>query len=518
MEPLHLTVLLERLRGRWIGETPPSQLRVAQLETDTRALKAGSLFVALQGGRFDGHKFVGEARRRGAIASVVCEDAVASLPADGGPYVAVDDPLTALERLASWNRRRLELSVVGVTGSVGKTSTKEFLATILSSRFAVCRAPKSFNNRLGVALTLLSAGRGTDILVVELATSGPGELAHLSCLVRPERVVLTEIAPAHLQGLGDLDGVVLAKAEVLAGLARRGTLFLRRGVYGFETFVGRHHGRPTTFGWDDASGLDGASDSLDYRVSDCKRVRLDDASQPHPGGVGRKRSDPASYGYQFTLGGAETFVLPVPGRHNVLNATAAIAVARDYGLSWEEIRGALLECRLPPQRGQVLEEGGVVLFDDSYNANPGSMVAAIQEWQSYPEADVEVGAGGLDGTGPDRTGADSAERSSTRIAVLGDMLELGGDSRAHHERIGRELAGCSARVLVTVGEESAWIEHGYREVGGRAKTLHVATAEDAARRLPSLLRAGDRVLFKGSRGIGLERALQAVRRSLQGRS
>ena len=488
MEPLPLTVLLERLRGHWVSDKPLPDVRVGKIETDTRSLTKGSLFVALDGERSDGHAYVSEAHRRGAVASVVRRNAVSGLPTGAGSYLAVDDPLAALERLAVWNRRRLELSVVGVTGSVGKTSTKEFLATILSSRFKVCRAPKSFNNRHGVALTMLSAARGTEVLVVELATSGPGELAHLSCLVRPERVVLTEIAPAHLQGLGDLDGVVRAKAEVLDGLAGSGALFLRRGVYGYETFARRYSGRPTTFGWDSEEG------AVDYRVSSCGRVRLSEDA--------RGADDAGSYGYEFTLSGAVSFVLPVPGKHNVLNATAAIAVARDYGMSWEEIRQALRNCRLPPQRGQIVEESGLVLFDDSYNANPASMVAAIQEWQSYPEPDRQEGAPASD---------------STRIAVLGDMLELGGDSRAHHERIGRELASYSTRVLVTVGEDSAWIERGYREVGGRGTTLHVATAEDAARRLPSLLRTGDRVLFKGSRGIGLERTLQAVRRSLQER-
>jgi UDP-N-acetylmuramoyl-tripeptide--D-alanyl-D-alanine ligase len=479
MEPVDLNTIVSQVRGRWVGPAPPPPVRVAEVGTDSRTLPSQALFIALRGERHDGHCHVEEARRRGAVASIVSEARLAELPPAGGPYVAVDDPLSALERLASWNRDRLKLAVVGITGSVGKTSTKEFTGTVLAGRFQVKTAPRSFNNRLGVALTLLSASPTTEVLVVELATSAPGELSHLSRLVRPDRVVLTEIAPVHLQGLGSLEGVVAAKAEVFEGLAPEGHAFLRHGVFGFEHFRSRVR-RFSTFGW-------GAGD---YAVTACQRVSLSGS----PGGD----KPLAPYGYHFTLNGTENFLLPVAGRHNVINAAAAIAVARDLGMRWEEIRASLTECRLPPLRLQVVEEGGVLVVDDSYNASPRSVEAAMDEWSSLD--------GKRNGYGPG---------DGPKVAVLGDMLELGAESRRHHEEVGVRLATAGARLVVTVGEDSRWVLEAYRRAGGAGETAHFAAASQALPLLKEKLRRGDHLLVKGSRRIGLDGLVEDLRRWLR---
>lgn len=487
MDPLALKAVIQEVEGRWVGGSPPPEVCVADVVTDSRTLSDSSLFVALEGENGDGHAFVGEARRRGAVASVVRHTQLSRLPPSEGPYIAVDEPLAALERMGVCNRRLANLSIVGVTGSVGKTSTKEFLATILAADFRVQAAPKSFNNRLGVALTLISAKRATEVLVVELATSGPGELAHLSRLVQPERVVVTEIGASHLAGLGDIDGVAEAKAEVLEGLASDGGAFINRGIYGFERFRERLAGRRlVSYGWAEAP-----ADGLDFSASCCRPVAL----RPDNG------SDAAEspYGYEFAVNETETFVLPLPGRHNVLNALGAVAVARDFGMSWESIRGGLTQCRLPPWRGQIVSAGEVFLFDDSYNANPASMTAAIREWQAFGETVSPTGrqasAGGA-------------------VAVLGDMLELGSGAQTLHEEVGRQLAAGSVRLLVTVGNESEWIRSAYRQKGGPALTAHFSTGDDATEFLRDALLPGDWVLFKGSRRIGLDRVSAALRRSL----
>jgi len=445
----------------------------AEVLTDSRTLSRQSVFVALRGERFDGHSYLEEARAKGAIASIVSQSRLGELPARGGPYIAVDDPLQALERLARWNRNRLKTSVIGVTGSVGKTSTKEFLATVLSAAFQVKSAPKSFNNRLGVAITLLSATPKTEVLVVELGTSGPGELSHLSRLARPGRVVLTEIAPAHIAGLGDLAGVIRAKAEVFDGLDAGGAAFLRHGVHGFDSFQRRVTGRLVTFGW-------GAGD---YSVTDCQRVLLGEES--------KNKASAADYGYHFTLNGRENFLLPVPGRHNVLNAAAAISVARDLGMSWNEIRYSLASCRLPPLRLQVVEENGILFVDDSYNANPLSMEAAIDEWASLR----------VNGT-------------ASLIAVLGDMLEMGSLSRPLHEEIGRKIGALGARLIVTVGQDSRWIGEACRGTDGgkQAEAVHFDSALAALSFLKEKLRPGDRVLFKASRRIGLDQLVLELKK------
>ncbi len=476
MEPLDLQTIVERSGGSWVAQEPPPRVRVAELGTDSRTLASQSVFVALSGPRFDGHSFLGDARKRGAVASIVRRSRVGELPRAAGPYIAVDDPLEALERLARWNRERLRFTVVAITGSVGKTSTKDLLATVLAGAFHVKSAPKSFNNRLGVAVTLLSAGPATEVLVMELGTSGPGEISHLSGVARPHRVVITEIAPAHLEGLGDLEGVVAAKAEIFDGVVPGGAAFLRHGVHGFERFATRATGPLFAFGW-------GAGD---FAVTDCQRVIL-----------GRDSRDPgacAGYGYHFTINGSENFLLPVPGRHNVLNAAAAVAVARDLGVSWEVIRSQLATCRLPPLRLSVTEESGFVFVDDTYNANPVSMEAAIREWESLEGQD----------------GADS------RVAVLGDMLEMGPDSRRVHAEIGRRISRAGARLLVTVGSESAAIGDACRTGGGMAETVHLASAGEVLPFLTRRLKPGDHVLFKGSRRIGLDAAVKALREWARG--
>lgn len=482
MEPLEVHAIVEKVGGEWRAPVPPPPLRVAELSTDSRTIARQSVFVALDGPRFDGHDYLEEARRKGAVASIVRRSRLGDLPRAGGPYIAVDDPLAALERIAAWNRDHLALTVIGVTGSVGKTSTKEFLQTLLSGAFRVKSAPKSYNNRLGVAATLLSAGPSTEVLVVELGTSEPGDLAHLSGIVRPDKVVLTEVAPAHLDGLGDLDGVVAAKAEIFGGLKTGGTTFLRHGVEGFERFAALSSGPIVTFGW--GSG--------DYAVTDCQRVSLGQNSKAGGGWT--------DYGYHFTLNEKENFLLPVAGRHNVINAAAAIAVARDLGMSWEETRCSLANCRLPPLRLQVAEENGVVFVDDTYNANPLSMKAAISEWQALRETH----------NGTQQNG------HSSMVAVLGDMLEMGSESRRLHQQVGTLLVGAGARLIVTIGSDSRWIGEAYSDEasmagGATAEAVHFSSVEEATRFLRQKLCVGDHVLFKASRGMGLDRVVRDLR-------
>lgn len=474
MEPLELESILEHAGGQWVSTTPVPRLRVAEIGTDTRTLARQSVFVALPGSHCDGHAFVAEAKRRGAVASIVRQASLASLPPGGGPYIAVAEPLDALEQLAIWHRGRLRAQVVAVTGSVGKTSTKEFLTTVLAGAFQVRSAPKSFNNRLGVALTLLSAARETEVLVMELGTSAPGEIAHLSRVAKPHKIVITEIAPAHLDGLKDIDGVVAAKAEIFDGWMPEGSAFVRAGVRGYEVFAARAAcgARLVTFGW--GKGM--------YAVTDCQRVLLGH----DPSDCGAVSPE---YGYHFTLNRSENFLLPVPGRHNVLNAAAAAAVARDFGMRWDQIRSQLADCRLPPLRLQVTDEHGLVLVDDTYNANPASMEAAISEWES-----LEAGEG-----------------QASRVAVLGDMLEMGAHSRMLHSELGKRLSLSGARLVITVGGDSRFIGEACDAQGGAPIAHHFESAANAVDFLKANLRAGDCVLFKGSRRIGLDRAVQAVR-------
>jgi UDP-N-acetylmuramoyl-tripeptide--D-alanyl-D-alanine ligase len=485
MRAIGLSTLVRVTEGSWV-EGPLPEVAIDSVSTDTRALAPGELFFALRGERFDGHDFVADAMARGACACVVARDRVPALAGalqtrGKARWIAVDDPLAALERLAVWQRRALGFRVTAVTGSVGKTTTKEFLRTLLARRFAVDAAPKSFNNRLGVALTLLGAGEGTEELVVEMGTSGPGELSYLSRLVAPDRVVVTAVAPAHLAGLGSLEGVIAAKLEVLDGLDPHGPAYLNASMPGFERFAARVPGRARSFG-ETAPGRP----RPDFALGGCR---------PRPGDA---------LGYELEVGG-EWFTLPVAGRHNIVNALAAFAVARDAGVGTAELRQALFECRLPPGRLDVRIDGGVVFVDDSYNANPRSMESAL-------EAFAELAARRCGGR---------------RIAVLGDMLELGPESRRFHEGIGRRLAEDPVDVLITIGADSRHIsgtfarELASRGAGARASVVHFDALAGAREYLDGRLGEGDMVLFKASNLVGIGRLaaeLRAARRPSRSRT
>ncbi len=506
MEPVELKKVVEVTRGHWVGGSVPPSTSVAEVSTDTRSLSGHPLYFALTGKQFDGHEFVDAARRRGAVASVVAEEQLSSLPDHAGPYIAVDDPLSAMERLAKWNRDRLPIKVIAVTGSVGKTSTKEFLGTLLRDRFQVTIAPNSYNNRIGVAATLLAANAQTEVLVTELGTSGPGELSYLSRLVRPDIIVLTEISAAHLEGLRDLSGVVSAKAEIFDGLAPNGKAYVRRGVTGFETFRQRVTGEIHTFGTSEhvlgdepAEAAARSARSKDYTVTDCQQVDLGD-----PRSVDGSRA----YGYHFTLNGRENFLLPVPGRHNVLNAVAAMSVARELGMTTSELRAALVFCRLPPCRLQVVGMKGVLFVNDCYNASPRSMEAAIEEWSGLSPTPRRPG----DRENGGRFSSRATEEDGGRVAILGDMLELGEKSRELHAQIGDLLGRVDLRLLVTIGRDSRWIQEAFEAGGGGAETEHFASVEDAVPFLRKAICSGDHVLIKGSRKIGLERVFKDLHR------
>ncbi|MBN1441235.1 MAG: UDP-N-acetylmuramoyl-tripeptide--D-alanyl-D-alanine ligase, partial [Planctomycetes bacterium] len=470
--------LLVEIQGRWSAPGSAPHRAVLGVSTDSRSVQAGDLFFALEGERFDGHDYAKQALERGAIACVVRSERAAGDLAPLAPrgLVAVDDPIAALERLADWNRRAVDPVITAITGSVGKTTTKEFLRAILSTRLHVQAAPKSFNNRLGVALTLVAARRPAQHLIVEMGTSAAGEISYLSRRVRPHLAVITTIARAHLSGLGDLDGVVEAKSEIFDGMLPSGRAYLNLQMEGFDRIAARAPGEVRTFGWNRG----------DFPVAGLAWRR----AGGEPGGRG---------GFRFDILGEELF-LPLPGRHNVLNAAACVAIARDLGLGWDAIREGLAACRLPPQRLQVDEVGGVLLVDDSYNANPCSMASAIDAF------------------------ADLAPAGGRRIAVLGSMLELGSASGRLHEEVGLRLASRPVDWLVTIGEPARRIEEAFDDAMGRRgegrsppRLSHFAGADETAAELDRELSGGDCVLLKGSNRSGVQAVARELRRRLAAR-
>lgn len=433
---------------------------------DSRTVGAGDLFFAIRGPRFDGHDFVSEALDRGAVAAVVRQSFNSLDPR----LIRVPDPEPALQRLASAVRRRWAGPLIGVTGSAGKTTTKEMIAAVLATRFATHKSANNLNNHYGVPLTLLGLAPEHEVAVVEMAMSAPGEIAQLATIAGPQTGVVTNVAAAHLAFFDSVDSIARAKRELIEHLQPPETAVLNHDDERVRRFSDGFRGRVVTYGFSEGS---------DYRASSVRSVAADSG-------------DLATT--EFDLQGpnlAGRFSLPLPGRHNVENAMAAIATGALFSIDPGAARSALASLRLPGLRSEVIHlAGGVTVVNDSYNSNPRAMERMIETLASWPQA-------------------------ARKIVVAGEMLELGGSSPDWHRRIGRECALAGIDWLIAVQGDAKFFIEGAREAGFAADhTAFYPAAPEAGVFCRSLMRPGDVILVKGSRGVGLERAVVAI----QGRS
>ena len=429
---------------------------VTGVSIDSRTLGVGEAFFAIRGYRLDGHAFLGEAAGRGA-ACLVVHSLHDDVPANV-PLVLVEDTTKALGRLAAYHRARFSIPVVAVTGSNGKTTTKELIAGVLGTRWQVLKPSASFNNQWGLPLTLLKWAPEHEAVVVELGTNRPGEIAHLAGLARPTVGVVTNVAAVHTEFLGSLDGVREEKAGLVRAVPADGWVVLNA---------------------DDArvAGLtrDAAARVITYGRAATAQVRaVGDAVE-------------AARGVTFALetGGARaTVTLALAGRHNVLNALAAAAVGVALGVPLEAIARGLAEAQPVAGRCVWRAAGQVRILDDTYNANPVSLRAALET--------VAAGRG-----------------TGRLVVVLGDMLELGAITEEAHRDAGRAVVAAGAGELVGVGRSALWAVEAAREAG-LAQAHHATTFEDTVAHLLKRLVPGDTVLVKGSRGMRLERVVDAL--------
>lgn len=426
--------------------------------TDSRAGKLGGLFFALRGERFDGHDFVEKAIQSGAR-GVVLDRRMEGLPRDTTVFI-VKDTLEALHDLARFNRRQAAVPVVGVTGSSGKTSTKDLIYSVLSTRFNTLKTEGNLNNEVGLPLTLLRLEEGHQAAVVEMAMRGIGEIDLLGRTALPDGAVITNIGEAHFELLGSVDNIARAKGEILDHIPEQGFAVL----YGESPYMRREalrcRGRVIFYGEDPR---------FDVYVRDIT---------------------PKAGGNRFTAvlhGRAEEFFVPLPGRHNVVNSLAAIAVGLELGLTAGEIRDGLSCANLTAMRLEITQLNGIKIINDSYNANPASTRAAVQVL------------------------AEAAGEKSRKIAVLGDMLELGEKSESSHREVGRAVREAGVDLLAAVGERAKYIGLGAEEAGlpsGRIR--YYMSAREAARSLKKYFIPGDVVLVKGSRGMKMEEFVLAL--------
>lgn len=435
-----------------------ARTRVRGVSTDTRSLRSDDMFLALEGPNFDGNRFAGEALRRGARGLLLREGPtpdLGELP-DRTPVAVHRAPRRALADLATWHRCRLAIPVVGITGSCGKTTTKNLLMQLLEGHYDVIGSPSSFNNDIGVPHTLLLADERTEVLVVEMGTNHPGEIASLCRTARPNCGIVTNVGAAHLQGLGSVAGVAREKGELAASLPPDGFCVLNADCRWTPTLRANTTARVITFSVEG----DGDLDATDVWF--------------HPGGT------------TFRLNDRHEVTSPLLGLHTVQNLLAALAACVGLGLELEAVLPGVSRLRGERRRMERLEAGGLTVFDDSYNANPESARASVRV------------LAGLHG-------------HARRVLVLGDMLELGEFAAELHHEVGRHAAEAGVDLLLLVGELSRATAAGALEAGlASDRALHFESVDDALERVPGLVRDGDVVLVKGSRSTRLDRLVSRL--------
>lgn len=429
---------------------------------DSRKVRDGDLFIAIRGENHDGHDYVFDALDRGAAAAVVARGWLSEQKrrsVRSRTLIPVDDTIKALQALSRYHRQRLGLPVVAITGSNGKTTTKDMTASVLRTRYRAMCSESSFNNHIGVPLTLLWLRRSHEVAVVEMGMNNKGEIAHLCTVAEPTAGVITNVSTAHLEFMGDLDGVAEAKAELAEAIGPHGFLVLNADDPKVAAMRERSEARIITFGLESDADIKG--EIVDYR-----------------NGIFAI----------FRINGGPAIHLEVPGTHNVMNGLAAAAVGEAMGCTPEQMKEGLEAFKGARWRTEIIEADGILVVNDSYNANPVSASAALRILSDFENGSLH-----------------------RRIAVLGDMLELGETAAESHMELGEESAGSGIELLVAVGDFASEVIEGAVKAGLPSEmTISSRNVDEAWRELVPRLQQGDLVLVKGSRRVGLEQLVERI--------
>jgi len=452
MERLNIREVIRAVRGELICGSQRGE--ISGVSIDSRNINKGEIFFALKGERFDGHDFLEEAIERGARAAVVSKKKKFATKI---AIIRAANTLTALQELAKFYRQKFNPVVVGVTGSNGKTTTKDMLKALLLSRYRVVATPGNYNNIVGLPLTLFQISPGTQFLVLEMGTNHAGEIKRLAEISLPQMGVIINIGATHLQFFRCISNVLSAKMELVQLLPPQGKVVLNIDDLHLRSQFKRIKQEIITFGTDPQA---------DVWVSDVVASRS-----------GRKEK------LSFTAHAGKNrdkFDLYCLGRYNIYNALAAIGAAKEFGISLPVMADVLKKFKFPKLRMETLKYGEVTIINDAYNANPTSVKAALSELiSSFP--------------------------SQRKIVVLGDMLELGRMSRKFHEEIGKIVATSPIHGLITIGEDAQFIAQAARKWEmERGNIFSFKDKKFASRKLKGLLKPKDAVLIKGSRKMGLE--------------
>ena len=444
MKPITLREVAAACNGTLHGDP---EIQITSIVTDSRQAKAGSLFAAIRGARADGHRFIPMTVEQGAVCAL-CEEA----PEVDTPYILVDSTLVALKGIAAYYRSLFTIPFIGITGSVGKTSTKEFISAVLAQKYKVHKTSGNFNNELGVPITLFGLEEDHEVAVIEMGISGCGEMTRLSKMVRPDISVITNIGYCHLENLGDRDGVLKAKTEMFTYLKENGTIILCHDDDKLATVTEYKGIRPIFYGTGDESFRAENIVERGFEGIDCTLIHDD------------MRID---------------VTIPTMGRHNVLNALCAMAVGVQLGLTADEIRRGLESFHNVGARNRIIRTEALTVIDDSYNANPTSTKASLNTLSKL---------------------------SGRRVAILGDMKELGVDELSLHHGVGEHAKKVGIDLLIAVGPLSKATAEGYGE-----GAYYFADVESCIAAVNDLLQPGDTVLVKASHSMQFEKIVEALK-------
>lgn len=468
MKPVTIEEVCRAVGGKYVGA--PERLKdvITGVVKDNREVKKGDLFIPFRGAKVDAHRFIPGAYEAGA-AMVFSEEV---LP-EGTDYIKVESCPQALKDLAAYYRKLLPAKIIGVIGSVGKTSTKEMIASVLGTHFSVQKTAGNLNNEIGLPLTLLSIEETHEIGVVEMGISDFGEMTRLSEIAHPDMVVMTNIGDCHLEQLHDRDGVLKAKTEVLSYLPEGGLLVLNDADEKLRTVQAPKGVKRMGYGFAAAGSANGCGSNAGGEAPSNYAVYATDS---HPVGEDAQAATFHVNGEEFTA------TIPLPGEHNVLNAMAALCVASHLGLSLAEMKQGVESVGAVAGRNRRFEKDGCIIIDDCYNANPASMKAAL---------------------------CVLANAKGRKIAVLGDMGELGAGEKELHFEVGRFAAEKGIDLVYCTGELAKSLASGAAATGtGQVK--HFVDKEALVKSLLAEKKAGDTILVKASHFMQFETIVEAL--------
>ncbi|HBG78692.1 MAG TPA: hypothetical protein DDW84_07625 [Phycisphaerales bacterium] len=452
MIPLTVSKLAEIIKSK---NLPAVSLQIASVSLDSRNIPKGCVFFAIKGENHDGHDYVSKAIESGVVCVVVQKE----IPGvDKSKLLIVDDTVLAMGRLASFVRRNSKFKIVAITGSAGKTTTKNMLSAVIGSKFECFASPKSFNNNIGVPLTIFAAPDDCEIVISELGTNHIGEIEVLSKMIEPDVAVITTVCPAHLEGFGSLDAIVKEKVSITAGLKKTGKFFVSGGKKELLDYCEKNNLKFTTFG----------------TTSDCdifvENIRL----------AGDKSV--------FTVEGVEVN-LPLIGKANVENASAVWAVAKHFGFSAVEFANAIAKIKPVAMRMEILQFGGLGVISDCYNANPGSMENALQSLTLV-----------------------ARQKKKRPVFIFGKMGELGGESQKLHTELGRQIAQYEIPVVLTIAGDSALAAEMAKKLIGSDNAVAIfENLDELTHNLHKFVKPDDIVLVKASRSQRFEKVVDELK-------